>query len=291
MIRQLLIDPYQLGFMRRALLQVLLLGVVGGVVGVHVLLRRLTFLTEALQHTIFPGLAVAFAAGQSLLVGAVTAAAVTIVLLAFLTTRLRIDQDAGLAVLIATFFALGVVIVSRRTGYTSDLNQLLFGRILDVDRRQVLETAVIGLVVLVLVAVAHRQLVLVAFDRAQAEALGYRVVVLDLLLNAAVAATVVVAVRAVGTVLMVAFVVTPAASARLLGRSVAATMAIAVALAGVLGWVGLSASFEASVNRGLRLASGATVVAAFTVGFCLIGMGTHLARRIAARPSQAQAAP
>ncbi len=291
MIRQLLVDPYQLGFMRRALLEVLLLGLVGGVVGVHVLLRRLTFLTEALQHTVFPGLAVAFAAGQSLLLGAVTAAAVTIVLLAFLTTRLRVDQDAGLAVLIATFFAFGVVIVSRRTGYTSDLNQLLFGRILDVDRRQLVETAVIVVLVLVLVAVAHKQLVLAAFDRAQAEALGYRVVVLDLLLNAAVAATVVVAVRAVGTVLMVAFVVTPAASARLLGRSVTATMALAVALAGVLGWVGLSASFEASVNHGVRLASGATVVAAFTVGFCLIGTGVHLARRIGARRGPAQAAP
>ena len=144
---------------------------------------------------------------------------------------------------------------------------------------------------LVLVAVAHRQLVMVAFDRAHAEALGYRAVVLDVLLNVAVAATVVVAARAVGTVLMVAFVVTPAASARLLGRSVPATMAIAVVLAGVLGWVGLSASFEASVNQGLRLASGATVVAAFTLGFCLIGAGTHLARRVGARRGVVEATP
>ena len=290
MIRQLLIDPYQLGFMRRALFEVLLLGLLGGVVGVHVLLRRLTFLTEALQHTVFPGLAVAFALGQSLLLGAVVAAAVTIVLLAVLTSRLRVDQDAGLAVLIATFFALGVVVVSRRTGYTSDLNQLLFGRILDVDRRQVIETALIAGIVLVLVAVAHRQLVMVAFDRAHAEALGYRVVVLDVLLNVAVAATVVVAVRAVGTVLMVAFVVTPAASARLLGRSTAATMAIAVLLASLLGWIGLSASFEASVNRGVRLASGASVVAAFTVGFCLMGAGCHLARWIGSRRGVTEAA-
>ena len=291
MIRQLLFDPYQLGFMRRALLEVLLLAVLGGVVGVHVLLRRLTFLTEALQHTVFPGIAVAFATGQSLLLGAIAAAAATIVLLAILTNRLRVDQEAALAVLLSTFFALGVVIVSRRTGYTADLNQLLFGRILDVDRRQVIETALIASVVLVIVALAHRQLVIVAFDRAHAETLGYRVIVLDLLLNAAVACMVVVAVRAVGTVLMVAFVVTPAASARLLGRSVVSTMAIAVVLAGLLGWVGLSASFDASVNRGLRLASGATVVAAYTVGFCLIGAGRHLARRLGSRRHLVEVAP
>lgn len=291
MIRQLLIDPYQLGFMRRALIEVLLLGLLGGVVGVHVLLRRLTYLTEALQHTVLPGVAIAFAVGQSLLLGAVLAAAVTIVLLAVLTSRFRVDQDAGLAVLIATFFALGVVIVSRRTGYTSDLSQLLFGRILDVDRRQIIETAIIASAVLAVVAVAHQQLVLVAFDRAHAEALGYRVVLYDLLLNAAVACTVVVAVRAVGTVLVVAFVVTPAASARLLGRSTGATMAVAVGLAGVLGWFGLSASFEASVNRGVRLASGASVVLAFTVGFCVIGAGSHVARRLASRRGGAEAAP
>jgi len=283
LIRQYLLDPYQLGFMRRALLEVLLLGALGGVVGVHVLLRRLVFLTEALQHTVFPGIAIAFSTGHSLLLGAVATAVVTVALLAVLTNRFRIDQDAGLAVLIGTFFALGVVVVSRRNGYTSDLTQLLFGRILDVDRRQLVDTVVVAVLVLVLIVVAHRQLVLIAFDRAHAEALGMRVVVLDLLLNAAVACTVVIAVRAVGTVLVVAFVVTPAAAARFLGRSVGTMMVIAAVLAGGLGWIGLSVSFEASVHRGVRLASGATVVIAFTVGFCLVGAISHLTRRLGAR--------
>ncbi len=282
MIRALLVDPYQLGFMRRALIEVLLLGLLGGVVGVHVLMRRLTFLTEALQHTVFPGIAVAFAVGQSLLLGAAVAAAVTVVLLVVLT-NLRLDQDAGLALLIATFFAVGVVIVSRRTGFTADLSQLLFGRILSVDRRQIVDTMVIAVIVLVMIAAVHKQLVLIAFDRAQAEALGYRVALLDLILNAAVACTVVVAVQAVGTVLVVAFVVTPAAAARLVGRSIGATMTIAVALACLLGWLGLSASFEASVRHDVRLASGATIVATFTAGFCLVGAVTYLASRLGSR--------
>lgn len=278
MIRRLLLDPYQLGFMQRALVEVLLLGILGGVVGVHVLLRRMAFLTEALQHTVFPGIAIAFVAGESLLLGAIAAAAVTVVLLNVMTDGLRIEHDAALAVLIAGSFALGVVVVSRRTGYTADLSQLLFGRILDVDARQIVETAIIAAAALVVVAVFHRQFVLLAFDRAQAEALGFRVALLDLLLNAVVAASVVVAVRAVGTVLVVAFVVTPAASARLLGRSVGATIAIAVALASLLGWIGLGASFEASVHHGVRLAAGATVVVAFSLGFCVIGAVTWLAR-------------
>jgi manganese/iron transport system permease protein len=158
-----------------------------------------------------------------------------------------------------------------------------------VTSRQLIDTAAIGLVVLALLACFHKQLVLLAFDRPHAEALGYRVALLDLVLNVTVALTVVVAVRAVGTVLVVAFVVTPAAAARLLGRSVGATMAIAVALATLLGWIGLSASFEASVHHGVRLAAGATVVVAFTAGFCLIGTGRWLVQRRGlrlARPEQ-----
>jgi len=278
-IRRLLIEPYQLEFMRRALVEVLVLGALGGVVGVHVLLRRLAFLTEALQHTVFPGIAIAFVAGQSLLLGAMVAAAATVVVLVLFTTNLRIDSDAALAVLIAGFFALGVVVVSHRSGYAADLSQLLFGRILDVDNRQIVETALIAAVALGVVGVLHRQLVLVAFDRAQAESLGYRVALLDLVLNVVVAMTVVVAVRAVGTILVVAFVVTPAASARLIGRSIGTTIVVAVAFATLLGWIGLSASFEASVHHGVRLAAGATVVVTFTLGFCLLGAATYLVRR------------
>lgn len=290
MIRQFLLDPYQLGFMRRALIEVLLLGILGGVVGVHVLMRRLAFLTEALQHTVFPGIAIAFVLGRSLLLGAVVAALVTVVGLGLLTRVPRVNTDNGLAVLIAGLFALGVVVVSRRSGFTADLNQLLFGRILDVDRRQVIETMVIGAAVLLLVAVTHRQLVLAAFDRVHAEALGYRVAWLDLVLNVAVACTVVVAVRAVGTVLVVAFVVTPAAAARLLRRSVGTTMVVAVVFACVLGWIGLSASFEASINQNVRLAAGSTVVAAFTVGFCVLGTVMYSIRRVVGRTMVTQEA-
>lgn len=291
MIRQFLIDPYSNGFMGRALIEVLVLGVLGGIVGVHVLLRRLAFLTEALQHTVFPGIAVAFVTGRSLLLGALVAAFVTVGLFVVMTNHFRVDDDAALAVLIATFFAFGVVIVSHRSGYTADLSQLLFGRILDVDSRQILDTCVVGAIVLALIAALHSRLVALAFDRRHAEALGYPVALLDLLLNVAVACTVVVAVRAVGTVLVVAFVVTPAATARLLGRSIGATMLIAVALATALGWLGLSASYEASIHHGVRLAAGATVVIAFTIGFCVMGAAAYLANRATARGVVSQDRP
>ncbi len=290
-IARLLVDPYHFPFMRRALVELALLGVLGGVVGVHVQLRRMAFLTEALQHTIFPGIAIAFVAGSSLMVGALVAAGLTVALLAGLSDHLRTEPDAVLALLIVTFFALGVAVVSHRSGYTHDLDQLLFGRILAVNRGQILATVLVGAIVMIGVAALHKELVLAALDRTQAAALGYRVGLLDVAMNVAVALTVVVAVRAVGTVLVVAFVVTPAATARLLTWSIPGAMAVAASLAVVLAWVGLSASFEASVHHGVRLAAGATVVIAFTAGFCLLGLGSLAVRRLRHRSGSLRPGP
>jgi manganese/iron transport system permease protein len=279
-VTRLLVDPYRLGFMGRALVEVLLLGVLGAVVGVHVALRRLAFVTEAVQHTVFPGIAVAYALGWPLLPGAAVAAALTVALLVALTSgRRRIDVDSALALAIASFFAVGVVVVSRRSGYAADLGALLFGRILDVSRAEVIETAVIGMLCLAVLAVVHKELVLLALDRTQAAAQGLPLRLLDALLYAVTAATVVVAVRAIGTVLVVAFVVTPAATGRLVTRSIPGAMAAAAGIAAVLGWIGLSASFEASIHHDVRLAAGATVVIAYTLGFAVVGAGRLLVSR------------
>jgi len=236
--------------------------------------------TDAVQHTVFPGIAIAYAAGWPLLPGAVGAAAITVALLVVLTTgRRRIDIDSALALSIASFFAVGVVVVSRRSGYASDLGTLLFGRILDVSRAEVAETAVVGGLCLLVLALLHKELVLLALDRTQAAALGLPVAALDAALYAVTAATVVVAVRAIGTVLVVAFVITPAATGRLLSRRIGGAMAAAAGTAVLLGWIGLSASYEASIHHDVRLAAGATVVIAYTAGFAVVGVGRLVLRR------------
>jgi manganese/iron transport system permease protein len=275
--------------MARALVEVVLLGVLGGVLGVHLLLRRKAFVTEALQHTVFPGVAIAFLTGRSLLVGALVAAVASVLLLHVLTRNDRVDTDSALALLIATFFALGVVVVSRSDSFQASLTALLFGRVLSVDVRQVAETAVLVVVGLGVLVALHKELVLRAFDPAASAALGYPAAGLDLLLDIVVAVAVVAAVRAVGTVLLVAFLVTPAAAARLWCRRVPSMMVFAAALTAVCGWLGLAASYEGSVHHDLRLASGALVVVAITAGFLVVaGAGAlrdGLARRRPAPPA------
>lgn len=262
MIYQLLVAPFGEPFLARALVEALLLGVLGGVVSVFVVLRRLAFLAEALTHTVFPGVVIGFLVAQSagIVWGALLFAVLSAVLLTVLATNRRVTEDATLAVLLTAFFAVGVILTSRRSSYTADLTTFLFGRILYVDATQIVETAVVGVAALAVLAALRKELLLRAFDPDGAAALGYPVPLLDLALNVAVALVVVSALKAVGTVLVIALLVVPAATGRLLSDRLAVVTTVSVLSACAAGWLGLVASYHASVSYGLRLASGATVV-------------------------------
>jgi manganese/iron transport system permease protein len=283
----LLIEPFQVAFMQRALLAVLVLGVLAGAVGVFVVLRRLAFVGDALTHTVFPGVVVAFLIGQSIFLGALAAALLSALLLTALTSTRRVTQDAGLAILLTSFFAVGVVLVSREQSYTSDLSAFLFGRILAVDWSVLIQTVVVAAVVLATLVALRKELLLRAFDEQGAAAMGYRVDVLDLVLNVLIALVVVAAVKAVGTVLVIALIIVPAATARLLVDRVALMTAISCALGALGGWLGLAISYDVSIQRGVRLASGATIVVVLVACFIValaVGPGRRALGRRAGRP-------
>jgi len=290
-VSRLFIEPFQAGYLQRALIEAVILGIVGGIVGVHVVLRRLEFMADALTHTVFPGMAAAFVLGGSLYVGALITGVASAVLLTLLTRNRRVTSDAALAVLLTGFFSIGVIIVSRSRTYTADLTTLLFGRVLAVDVAQIIATALTGLAVLVVLWALHKELVLRAFDPEATAALGYSVTTLDLVLNVLITLVVVSAVRAVGSVLVIALLVTPAAAAQLLvRRSVGAMMATAAVLGAVGGWLGLVVSYEGSIHHGWRLASGGTIVLVLTALFASVLAGTATVatlRRHGRRPGAA----
>jgi manganese/iron transport system permease protein len=271
-----LLEPFGSPFMQRALAEALLLGAVAAVVSVFVVLRRLAFVSDVLTHTVFPGVVIGFvvAGAGGIFWGALVFAVLSAVLITVLAARARVSEDASMAIVLTGFFAVGVILVSRRASFTADLTAFLFGRILTVDRQQLVVTAVLGAAVLLLLAALGKELLLRAFDPAGAEARGYRVVLLDLVLNLAVALVVVAAVRAVGTVLVIALLVVPGAAGRLVSDRLLGITLVAVGVAMLAGWLGLVASWQASVNHGLRLASGATVV---LVLVALYGLATAVA--------------
>ena len=165
-----------------------------------------------------------------------------------------------MAIVLTGFFAVGVVLVSRQASFTSDLTAFLFGRILTVDRRSSSSPRSSAPWCCCCSGCWARSCCSGRSTRPAPRRRGYRVLALDLVLNLAVALVVVAAVRAVGTVLVIALLVVPGAAGRLLSDRLAAITLIAVGTALLAGWLGLVASWQASVNHGLRLASGATVV-------------------------------
>ena len=265
-------------FMQRALLEMMLLAVVSGLVGTLVLVRRHAFVADALTHTMFPGIAIAFFAGGSLFVGALIAAVVSTMLLTVLSSLRRVDDDSVLALLVATFFAAGVVVVSRRASFTSDLTSLLFGHLLTVDRSIIVQTSAVGAVVIVVLALVGKELVFRSFDAEAFRALGYRVLVLDAITNALIALVIVAAARAIGTALVVALLVTPAATARLMSDRIPIIALVSILITALCGAVGLALSYVGSVNHGLRIEPGASITVLLTVVFGVIATLTLWSR-------------
>lgn len=258
-----LTDPLQYPFMQRALLEMAIIGALCGLIGCFVVLRGLAFIGDALAHAVFPGVVLSYVAGQSILIGAFVFGSLTAFGVGVLSRSRRVSEDSAIGVLFAAFFALGVVILSRQGGFRRDLGSLLFGNILGVSATDVWVTLVVAVVVGGIVLLLLKEFTLVAFDPTMARSAGYPVFALDLLLLLLVAATIVVSLQTVGNILILALVVTPAATARLLTDRLGRMMLASVAIALGSGVAGLYISFHAAT------AASATVVLTTTAVFLL----------------------
>jgi manganese/iron transport system permease protein len=254
-------DPLEFEFMRRALLAVALVGVVSAVVGAFVVVRGMAFIGDALAHASFAGVAAAFALGASLYLGAVVAAVATALGIAFIAQRGRLRFDTAIGVLFVGAFALGIVIVSRQDNYTVDLFSFVFGNVLGVSWRDLLVMTALGAAVVGLVAAFYKELVFTAYDATVAQAYGVPTRPLEYGLLALLAVSTVVALQTVGIVLVIAMLVTPAATATLLVRRFHQVILVGIGVALLSSVAGLYVSYHAEV------ASGASIVLVATACF------------------------
>lgn len=250
-----------LGFLSRALLISLIVAIVCGVVGTHVVLRGMAFIGDAVAHAVFPGLAVAFALQFSVLLGGAVAGVVVAVLIAVFSQRRRVKEDTVIGIFFAASFALGLVIIARVEGYTASLTSVLFGSITGVADGDILVAAIVGTAVIALLLALTPQLTAVALDRETARAMNLPVLLLDLVLYLAVTAAVVILVSTTGNILVLALLITPAATARLLTDRLPAMMALSAALGALGSLLGLYLSWAADLPTGAAIVL--TVTAAF----------------------------
>jgi len=267
------LDPLAFPFFVRALAASAIVGVVCAVVGSYLVLRGLAFMGDALSHAAFPGVVIAYLLKLPFYLGAGVAAVATALAIGWVTRRGRLRGDTAIGVLFAGMFALGIFLFSRIPNYVGDLFGFLFGEVLGIGLGDLVGLALLSLLVLGLIAAFWKELLYATFDPLGAAASGLRVARLDDLFLVVVALTIVVSLQAVGIILVVAMLITPAATGQLLASSFARLVAVAVAVGIVGPVVGLYLSYW------LDAASGATIVLVETAIFGLALLARGRARR------------
>ncbi|AFZ45713.1 ABC-3 protein [Halothece sp. PCC 7418] len=213
----ILIEPLQYSFMQRSLLTAILVGIICASVGTYLMVQRLALLGEAVSHSVLPGLAIAFILGIDIFVGAFIAGVISAVMIAWVRTRSPIKEDAAMGIIYSAFFSLGITLISIvQKNNKVDLLHFLFGNILGVTTRDVVNTAVITVLVLTVIVLFYKELLFYTFDPEGAQAAGLPIHLLDLGLIILMSLTIVASLTTVGLALVVAMLITPGATAYLL---------------------------------------------------------------------------
>ncbi len=264
----ILLDPLGRAFFLRALVAAILVGTVCAVVGTYVVLKGLAFIGDAVSHAAFPGIVASFLLGTPYFLGAAVAAVGTALSIGFVSRRTQLRLDTTVGVVFAGTFALGIFMYSTIHGFVADLMGLLFGNVLLISFDDLVGLVVLGLLVLAVIVVLWKELLYATFDPLGAAASGLPVELLEYVFLAVVALTIVVSLKAVGIILVVAMLVTPAATAQLLTVRFGRMMGLAILVGVASAVVGLYVSLWADAASGatIVLVETALFVAAMTLG-------------------------
>jgi manganese/iron transport system permease protein len=259
-----LAEPLRYAFMTRGLLAALIVGIVCPVLGAYVVLRGMAFFGDALAHIILPGVAVAYLLGWPLGVGALITGILAAVGIGTLSQRREIKEDTAMGVIFAGAFALGIALLSTQRSYAVDLSHILFGNLLGVSTGDIWLMGGLAALVILLVVAFYKEFLVLSFDPVLAVTLRLPVTFLKNLLLVLIAVVIVTSLQAVGVALVLAMLVTPAASAYLLTRRLPTMMALGAALGAAGAVIGLYLSYY------WNLASGPAIVLMETALFFIV---------------------
>jgi ABC-type Mn2+/Zn2+ transport system permease subunit len=260
-------DPLAYPFMVRGMLAAVMVGIVCATVGTYVVLRGMAFFGDALAHTILPGVAVGYLVGDGARGPLFWWGLVTAILAALgigaVSKGAHLKEDTAIGIIFAGMFALGIALISTVRSYAVDLAHFLFGDVLGVSQGDLLLIAVLGGGVLLTIVALYKEFMVLSFDPILAATLRIPARLLYYLLLILIAVAIVISLQTVGVALMMAMLVTPAATAHLLTRRLPKMMVLAALIGAFSGIVGLYLSFYVSV------ASGAAIVLVCTALFLL----------------------
>jgi ABC-type Mn2+/Zn2+ transport system permease subunit len=248
-----LLHPWTLGFMQRALLELVLVGIAGSLLGCWIVFYELSYSAESLAHSLLPGLVLAALLGFPLVLGGAVGVLASAGAIALAARVPGVERDTAVAIVITSLFGLGVLLALAPSS-PPGIENLLFGDLLGVSSADLVTAAALAAAVVIALATLHRLLLAVGFDRGSARALGASGLLADLSLLALIAAATLIAVRGLGNLLVVAVLVAPAATARLVANRFSSMMIVAAAVAVACGAGGLYLSYYAGTAGGASVA-------------------------------------
>ncbi len=274
----LLLTPLGYDFFVRALIASALVGVACAIVGSFVVLKGMGFIGDAVSHAAFPGIVIAYLIGAPIILGGAIAAIGTALGIGAITRRSGLRSDAIIGVLFAGMFALGVAIFSSIPNYVGDLFHFLFGDVLGISVGDLLALTLLVFGLLLVLRLLWKELLFSTFDPLGAGAAGLPVRRLDDLLLILIAVTIVISLQAVGIVLVVAMITTPAATAQLLVKRFTAMIQVAALIGVSAAIVGLYVSYSLDIASGAAIVLLETLIFLLALAFTLIRSRIYTAR-------------
>lgn len=236
-------------FLQNALITALVIGVVSGVVGCFIILRGMSLMGDAISHAVLPGVAISYILGINFFIGAITFGILASVIITFIKSNSVVKGDTAIGITFSSFLALGVILIGVANSST-DLFHILFGNILAVQDIDKWITIGVAIVVLAVIVLFFKELLITSFDPLMAKALGMRVNFYHYLLMILLTLVAVTAMQSVGTILIVAMLITPAATAYLYSNSLKTMMLISACLGALSSLLGLFIGYTFNIAVG-----------------------------------------
>ncbi|HOP02007.1 MAG TPA: metal ABC transporter permease [Flexilinea sp.] len=259
-----LLEPFQYDFMLRSFAAAIMVGIVCSVIGTYMVVRSMAFLGDALAHAVLPGVAVAYIFGGNITFGAMIASIVVAIGISVLSDQEEIKEDTAIGIFFTAALALGIALISTIRTYAVDLTHVLFGNVLGVTTDDIRFILITGAIVLLAVTVFYRFFQVVTFDPVMAKTLRWNVKLIRTGLLVLIACTITISINTVGSGLVTAMLITPAATALMFTKKLYTTMLAAAGIGALSGFLGLYLSYF------LNISSGAAIVLVATLFFIIV---------------------
>jgi len=259
-----LLEPFQYDFMLRSFAAAIMVGIVCSVIGTYMVVRSMAFLGDALAHAVLPGVAVAYIFGGNITLGAMIASIVVAIGISVLSDQEEIKEDTAIGIFFTAALALGIALISTIRTYAVDLTHVLFGNVLGVTTDDIRFILITGAIVLFAVTVFYRFFQVVTFDPVMAKTLRWNVKLIRTGLLVLIACTITISINTVGSGLVTAMLITPAATALMFTKKLYTTMLAAAGIGALSGFLGLYLSYF------LNISSGAAIVLVATLFFIIV---------------------